>query len=197
MAEIDHGPQIETKPAARPEPTKMTLRELLALLGELALPEWWKLTVVVLGAVSGIFSAGMWWQNQSVAPPASDLVRCDQADGYPLGLWLVSGNAYNNEKPPRPIVLASSVRFTSKTTGTLVAADEIERVDGVFRLNREPSSRESLDYVFEAKNGYVSRWRPTVSEDGCSMTGDFDDTDKNAGTFTMIWRGRENFYVKK
>jgi hypothetical protein len=174
---------------------KKTIREFL---GDLTPKQLWGLLSAVAIILSGTYVLGTKISGPfaSVVPTNSDLVACSQASGYPMGDWIISGTFTRGI----PVRLAPSLRFDTKTSGTVQTDEKTFVYDFTLDTELVPNGRVNytlIDPTARSGGTYSSRLRGTVSPDGCYITGDWSDTSDRGGTEIMFWRGRNSYWVRK
>ena len=132
----------------------------------------------------------------SKAKAGADMtVPCNRASGYPRGRWLVSGYVMRAVPPHSTnVALAWEVNLKSDNAG-LVATNEkgalLAKTDitGAFRPNG------SVIFTTTDSTGYQSTFHGTISENGCFIEGDFDDTNTHVGHEILFWDARDRYRV--
>jgi hypothetical protein len=168
------------------------------MLGEMTPGQLWTIVVAVITVLSTTFGLGMKFGptlSSNVPAAQSDLVPCSQANGYPLGEWIVSATITNGEQK----YVAPFVRFRTPMTGVVQTGEKGAEV-GKISLDRPLTANtvnQDITYVAEDNTGYKATLKGVVSGDGCYIKGEWSDSRDHRGSMTLFWSDRSQYWVKR
>jgi hypothetical protein len=135
------------------------------------------------------------------------LVPCSEAEGYPRGKWLSSGEVNSgpgttdSKGKQHKIATDPTILFDTPTFGHWVTNETMDD-RRTFQLSDALKPGKDVRITFTAKGdhgqpNYISNFNPTVSPCGCFMNGHFQDSLGHQGEATYFWRGRDRYWVTK
>jgi hypothetical protein len=168
-------------------------KSLKQILNGLTPSQVWALLVAIVTVLSGSFGLGVKLSPLlgPANPPRQGLVPCFKAAEYPLGDWLVSGDIVLGPKT----MLAPRIIAVTPTAGT-VLTNEKNGVAGKFTFDRVPAPNQRIHYQVTDETKYEANMDGLVSDSGCSIEGQWSDTNQHSGNMTLFWFKPKEFWVK-
>jgi hypothetical protein len=168
---------------------------IAASLKKLTIAQTWG----ALAAIGAVLTAvgGLLWGL--ILPP--DLVPCYKAEGYPRGEWLASGRAtdFTGQRPG----IEKFITFLSDTDGTVdtdvLSSDNPPKrlPQGKFTVNPKLDAGSETTMVQTVEKKYSAKATLHVSDDGCVISGLFEDTNGNRVDARYFWFTRSQFWVRR
>jgi hypothetical protein len=150
-----------------------------------------------------VFGAGAKFHEIS-QPQEAKLVSCSEANGYPVGRWDISGAATHGPQEGR--ALAPFVYFSNSSGGTVQTDDPIRSTRtvvttdtvGSFEVS-PPLGRQMINQtvtITVKAPPYAATFKGPVSEDGCTIAGNWEDSEKHRGVMTFFWAQPSRYWVR-
>lgn len=162
------------------DPSKTSVAQLL---GALSFPQLWGLATALVSLMVGCISFGAFFQPE-IEALIKEPKTCAQMRGYPRGVWFTKGLTVNIGRKDETFD-AELGEFRTPKSGIWWVGVGPQLPDGSYEhqdqkefvANLPPKPGASITITFKnPQEQYFDVENLLVSDDGCSMRGDYDST---------------------